>query len=300
MFYIGIDGGGTKTKFVLIDDNKNVINTIEKSTCHFMQVGFDGLEKVLYDGFHELIEGSDIRPNEIKSVCLGLAGYGNVVSVIDEIKKRVKNIFTGIDFILCNDVKIAHAGALGGKSGIVIISGTGSIGYSIKDGIENRIGGWGYQIGDEGSAYWIGKKTLEIFSKQADGRLEKKALYKILREELNIKNDYDIIKYVGDQIKGSRSEIAKFAQYCYKAAEDNDIDAIKIFDDAGFELAQIINALYRNYHDKKVNASYIGGVFKSKEMILKPLIKYLDADIELIEPKFSPEIGAALLAIGGD
>lgn len=299
MFYIGIDGGGTKTKFVLIDDKKNVINSIEKSTCHFMQVGFDGLEKVLYDGFHELIEGAGIRPNEIESACLGLAGYGNVVSVIDEIKKRVKNIFVGIDFLLCSDVKIAHAGALGSKDGIVIISGTGSIGYSVKAEAENRVGGWGYQIGDEGSAYWIGKKTLEVFSKQADGRLEKKAIYRILREELNIENDYDIIKYVGDKLKGDRSEIAKFAQYCYKAAEDNDTDAIKIFDDAGFELAQIINALYRNYHNEKVNASYIGGVFKSKEFVLKPLMKYLDADIELIAPKFMPEIGAALLAAGG-
>ncbi|MGL4109717.1 N-acetylglucosamine kinase [Clostridium sp. LP20] len=296
MFYIGVDGGGTKTRFSLMDEEENIVATVEKGTCHFNQVGFDGLENLLNEGLKELLLKANVKQRDVKRGCLGLAGYGKVKSAIPKIEGIVDRVFKGIEVLLFNDVHIAHAGALAGIDGIVIIAGTGSIGYSLKNGENKRVGGWGYTIGDEGSAYWIGKKAIEYFSKQADGRVAKGRLYDVFREKLELEDDYDLIKYVNEKIKADRGEVARFARICSKAAIDGDINAIDIFNQAGKELSLLINVLAKDFGDNKVVASYIGGVFNSEELILKPLRENIDKGIELVEPKYSPEIGACLLA----
>lgn len=295
MFYVGIDGGGTKTKFTIINEKEEIVNSIEKGTCHYNQIGFDGLERVLTEGIDELIK-NNIDKNEIKGVCLGLAGYGKVKSDAVKVEEIVATIFNGISYKLLNDVQIAHAGALDGKDGIVIIAGTGSIGYSSFKGINHRVGGWGYTIGDEGSAYWIGKKAIQAFSKQADGRLEKGRMYEIFKEELNIDDDYELISYINSEIKADRGEIAKLARICSKAAIEEDNSAKEIFSKAGKELASLINTLAKSINEEEIIASYIGGVFKSEELIIKPIEANLNKNIKLKSPKYSPDVGACLIA----
>ena len=59
-----------------------------------------------------------------------------------------------------------------------------------------RTSGWGYFCGDEGSAFWLGKKAIALFSKQADLRMEKTAIYEIMRSRLRLERDYDLYAYV--------------------------------------------------------------------------------------------------------
>ena len=296
MLYMGIDGGGTKTKFTLINENEEIIASIEKGTCHYNQVGFDGLEKVLREGLEEIINIAKNKEDEIIRGCIGLAGYGKIKSVANNIEEIVKKVFKNIEFTLHNDVMIAHAGALSGEDGIVIIAGTGSIGYSLNKGITNRSGGWGYTIGDEGSAYWIGRKAIECFSKESDGRLVKGSLYTLLKNNLNIQDDYDLITYINEIIKSDRGNMAKIATICCQAANDGDINAKEIFNQAGIELAELINSLLKEFTDDKVVASYIGGVFKAEELILKPIGDNIDNRVILRAPKYPPDIGACLIA----
>lgn len=296
MYYIGIDGGGTKTKFVLVNEENKLISTVEKGTCHFNQVGYDGLQRVLEDGIEELLKEENINRSEIKKVGLGLAGYGKVESIALKIKDAVKKALKDIDFVLNNDVQIAHAGALNEKDGIVVIAGTGSIGYSLNKGENKRVGGFGYTIGDEGSAYWVGRKAVECFSKEADGRYEKGALYTIFKEELALKDDYEIIAYMNEEIKADRREVAKFARFCSKAANEGDKYALDIFNDAGKELASIINTLAKDFKEKEILASYIGGLFRAEDLILNPLRENLNEGIKIVSPVYPPEVGACLLA----
>ncbi|MEG0296919.1 MAG: BadF/BadG/BcrA/BcrD ATPase family protein [Clostridium sp.] len=294
MFYIGIDGGGTKTKFTIINEKEELINSVEKGTCHYNQIGFDGLERVLTEGLNELIKDK-VNKCDISGVCLGLAGYGKVKSDALKVEEIVSKVFEGVPYKLLNDVQIAHAGALAGQDGVVIIAGTGSIGYSLNKGENRRVGGWGYTIGDEGSAYWIGRKSIEAFSKQADGRLEKGKLYENFKEELNLEDDYKMISYINSDIKADRGEVAKFARICSKSAVEGDSTARDIFNNAGEELAGLINVLAKDF-DGKVMASYIGGVFKSEKFIIEPIKNKLNKDIELKDPKYSPDMGACLIA----
>ncbi|WP_373600961.1 N-acetylglucosamine kinase [Paraclostridium bifermentans] len=299
MYYIGVDGGGTKTTFTMIDDRGYKVAQYTTTTTHYEQVGFDGVKEVLTKGLNKLIEISNIEKSDVKSAFLGLPGYGEVKSVAYEIDSIVAEIFESIKFKVGNDVEVGLAGSLAGKSGINIVSGTGSIALG-KDinGKTIRCGGWGDYIGDEGSAHWIGKKTIEVFSKEADRRITRGMIYKTIKEKLNIDDDFEIIDYVLNNIKKDRTQVAQFSKICFESAMKNDKNAIEIFDEAGYELSLLVKMIINELEfNDEIMISYSGGVFKSEDLILNPLKKYLNEyNIKLVKPILGPDMGACLLA----
>ncbi|MEG1311453.1 MAG: BadF/BadG/BcrA/BcrD ATPase family protein [Romboutsia sp.] len=299
MYYIGIDGGGTKTSFTLINQEGFKLGQYIAGTSHYEQIGFEGVENILKEGLNTLISNNDIDKKEIGAIFLGLPGYGEVKSVKLKLDKIVEFVFEGIKFEVGNDVEVGLAGSLAGSDGINIVSGTGSIALG-KDSTGDfiRCGGWGDYIGDEGSAHWIGKKTLEIFSKEADKRIERGDLYDNIKETLNLSDDFDIIDYVLNTLNKDRTKISEFSSICCESAKVGDVNAIKIFEEAAYELGLLVKMIINELKfDGEVLVSYSGGVFKSKEIILNPLKDELkEYNIKLIEPILGPDEGACLLA----
>lgn len=298
MYFLGVDGGGTKTTFTLINEIGEIVYSTTKGTCHFNQIGFEKLEILLREGLNEIVYQANIKEEEIKHSFLGLAGYGKVEEAKPKIENAVKKAFDKLAYTVDSDIRVAIAGALRGRDGINIIAGTGSIGLSINGDKVNRCGGWGASIGDEGSAFWIGKKAIQAFSKECDGRLRKGALYDMFIKELKLEDENKIITFLNDEIKNDRGEVAKLAYLCSLAALKGDENAINIFKEAGEELAEIAKVLLRNFSkDEEVLLSYTGGVFKSGELVLQPirdaLIQY---NVKLIAPALPPHLGACLLA----
>ena len=74
MYFLGVDGGGTKTCFTLINKDGNVISRVIKGPSHPTQIGFDNLEKLLREGLEEIITNNNISYEDIERVTLGLAG----------------------------------------------------------------------------------------------------------------------------------------------------------------------------------------------------------------------------------
>jgi N-acetylglucosamine kinase-like BadF-type ATPase len=300
MYYIGVDGGGTKTTFTMIDNKGVKVAQYTTKTSHYEQIGFNGVESVLREGLNKLIEISGIEKIDIKSAFLGLPGYGEVKSVAVKIDNIVNNVFKDIKSKVGNDVEVGLAGSLAGKEGINIVSGTGSIALGRDSkGNTTRCGGWGDYIGDEGSAHWIGKKTIEVFSKESDKRLERGLIYKNIKSKLNINDDFDIIDYVLNNIKKDRTKIAQFSKICFESAKLNDKNALDIFNEAGYELSLLVKMIINelDFNGEEILISYSGGVFKSEELILSPLKKYLNNyNIKFIKPILGPDMGACLLA----
>lgn len=299
MYYIGIDGGGTKTSFTLINKEGLKLGQYITGTTHYEQIGFEGVENVLKEGFDLLISSLDIDRKDIDAIFLGIPGYGEVKSVKSKLDKIVENLFEDIKFKVGNDVEVGLCGSLAGKYGINIVSGTGSIALG-KDSKGNftRCGGWGDYVGDEGSAYWIGKKTLEVFSKEADKRIERGHLYNNIRETLNLSDDFDIIDYAINTLKKDRTKIAEFSSICCESAKAGDKNAIKIFEDAAYELGLLVKMIINELDfENEVLVSYSGGVFKSDEIILNPLKEELkEYNVKLMKPVLGPDEGACLLA----
>lgn len=290
MYYIGIDGGGTKTKMTLFDEQGQSIKEVILPTIHILTQEQEKCIQILKEGINQL------DPLEEAKVVAGLAGYGQQQAVRKKIETVCQQAFGKRKYAIYSDVHIAMVGALDHKDGIVVISGTGSIALSINHHQMKRCGGWGYQLGDEGSAYWIAKQMLSIYCKQVDGRLNKTVLYDMIMEKCSLQHDYDIITYIND-LKNDRTAIASLAAINGEAAKQNDPYALQIYQKAAVELGSLIKTLASDFSTPFL-VSYIGGVFDhAKDELLKPLQKELELlPCELVSPIHTPEYGAFVLA----
>lgn len=302
--FLGIDGGGTKTEFLLADGNGNILGHTIKGTCHYKQTSFENFECIIRNGISSVCEDANINIGDISYACLGIPGYGEIQNDIVIIDNILKNIFNTVPFVSVNDSVVGWAGSLAGNAGVNIIAGTGSIAFGCNEnGDFSRAGGWGYFCGDEGSAYWIGKKLIEIFAKQSDGRLEKTNIYQIVKNKYELENDFDIIKIILDDMSAERSQIAQIAQLVYDGAKVKDEACLNIYKEAAYEHFLTIKAVMEKLEfdkNKTLLVSYSGGVFKSEDFILKPLndlLKNYCQSIELMKPEFNPAEGAVIYAV---
>ncbi len=236
MLYIGIDGGGTKTKMVLFDENGTRLKELTLPTVHVLTQPQDQAIEILRNGVNQL------DPDYNAIIGAGLAGYGQQKELRDKIQYICKQAFGNRPFVVESDVRIAIEGALDGHDGIVVIAGTGSIALSLKNSKLTRCGGWGYQLGDEGSAYWIAKKMFNTFCKEIDGRLEKTVLYDLIMEECHLDIDYDIITFMNHL---NRTSIASYAYINGLAADKGDPYAIEIYKHAALEINELIQTLFK-------------------------------------------------------
>lgn len=297
-FYLGVDGGGTKTSFYLSNEQGIIQDYFETSTCHINQVGVQGIKDVFNSFLNKHLD------KQISYAVLGIPGYGEADSWDHEIEQCRMECF-GKNSMCINDVKVGWAGSLLCQPGINLVAGTGSIAYGENAlGESARTSGWGHFLGDEGSAFWIGKKGLEIFTKEADGRLEKTPLYYIFKKNLNLLDDKELIDFIYNKINFSRTEIANFSKYVYEAAQGNDSHALEIFNEAGKEISFMVLGILNNIKfSDKVNISYSGGVFKSEDFILNPIKNYLDSFkilYVLSKPELEPGLGAVLYGLKQD
>ncbi|MDO4940515.1 MAG: BadF/BadG/BcrA/BcrD ATPase family protein [Erysipelotrichaceae bacterium] len=302
MYYLGIDGGGTKTKYVLCDKQGNKITSVEGPTSHYLQIGLDGVTSELSKNIDDLCKKANINKDQIVSAFVGAPGYGAIESDMDKINAAVKKALGDISFNIGNDGFNALAGAICGDDGINIVAGTGSIGFGYNSKINATLscGGWLYALGsDEGSGYWFAYELLHEFTRQADGRDEKTPLYYKLREHLNLSSDGEIITIVVEKWKMDRTKVASLASLIDGLYEENDPYVIKIIEKAGKELADIINTLYTKLKfESEIKVSYTGGIFKMGDKILKPLAdNLLPGKMKLVSPVLGPEEGSLILAL---
>ena len=265
-YYIGIDGGGTKTKFDLFDSDKNSIASITMPTIHPAQTSFKEAVSVLTDTKEKLLEKIN-DSDYILKVGAGLGGYG----INADYRKKYA----------------ALLGALAGEDGILMIAGTGSIALAKIGDKTFRCGGFGYRYGDEGSAYSIGKALISRALKEADGRLDKSVISDIVEDYFdNISfNMIATSDFSRDKIAGLAAAASKYLDISESVRD--------IFFAAANEISLHIKAIGKNFEGlKKIKAGYIGGVFKS-EYIIK-CIKEMNPDIELVAPIYPPEKGSIL------
>lgn len=302
MIYLGVDGGGTKTAFILINDTGEVLAQHESSTSYYIGNGIQSVRDIIQRGISEVCLRAAITPGDISYSFLGLPAYGEISTDISALDSIATPVLEPHRYTCDNDMICGWAASLGCRDGINIVSGTGSIAYGEHKGLKARCGGWGEIFSDEGSAYWIGRQSLNLFSRMADGRERKGLFYDLLREEHPFELDLDLCDLVFNKWKGDRSKIASVAVLAAHAASNGDKAAREIFFQAAKELAQLVDALREKLAygpDEIVMTSYSGGVFNSGSTILEAFsfeLSKLNGNYLLCEPTYPPNIGAAVYA----
>lgn len=305
--YLGVDGGGSKTAFCLLDSAGDVLAVTHAPTLCYFGADIAMVGDVLERGLRDVCRAAGTAPSAIDYAFVGIPGYGEVSGDAPALD-AVPRCLLGHDRYECdNDMVAGFAGSLGARDGVTVISGTGSMAYGEHEGAKARVGGWGELFGDEGSAYWIAVEALRATSKMMDGRRAPGQLVAVLRDHLELTVDFDLIDVVLNRWQGQRGKVAALAREVDRAATRGDETALQILDAAGLELARHAHAACRRLGfgaSQQVSVSWSGGVFGS-EIVREAFKVHVLAGQQrcrLVAPKFAPWVGAALYAadLAGD
>jgi N-acetylglucosamine kinase-like BadF-type ATPase len=202
--------------------------------------------------------------------------------------------------VVCGDMVIAHAGALGGGPGVLALAGTGSSILGVgPDGTRAKVGGWGPIYGDEGSAYRIGQMALTAAARAFDGRGPATALSGAVLRALGLRDFKETVRRVYVQGMEPR-EIAALSRVAYEVAESGDEVARAIFQQAGEELAEGVEAAARRLGmaGSELRVSYQGAVLTSCALVRTRFgeeVRRRLPGVSITPPLFEPVVGAYLL-----
>ncbi|WP_374007497.1 BadF/BadG/BcrA/BcrD ATPase family protein [Leifsonia sp. LS-T14] len=299
--FLGIDGGGTKTAFLLLDSDGTVVARSQQPSSDYYRLGVEAVRRTLLEGVEDICRQAGIAPDRLDFTVVGLTGYGEVSADVPVLDGVPRSVLASDRYLCVNDMICGWAGSLCASDGINVVGGTGSMTYGERKGVGVRVGGWGELFGDEGSGYWIATRGLNAFTRMSDGRLPRGPLLELLRNRLGVRNDLDAIGLVLTDWQKERTRIAALSTTVAEAAAAGDAVAAGILTDAGAEFAELVDTtrLALGYEDgEAVAVSYSGGVFRS-EAVLAAFSRSLDAlhdGYDLRVPVFEPDIGAALYA----
>jgi N-acetylglucosamine kinase-like BadF-type ATPase len=300
--YLGVDGGGSKTEFMLIDQSGVILARHQDGPAYYLEIGIDALRAMLTRGIQATLEQASLPAARLTYGFVGLPAYGEDSLLLAELDAVASPTISGGSYRCGNDMVCGWAGALACQDGINMVAGTGSIAYGEFDGRSARGGGWGEVFGDEGSAYWIAREGLTLFSRMSDGRTPRGPLYDLVGEHFGLEHDLDLCAAVNGGARGLRSEFAQLARIVGDAALRGDVAARELFTRGADELAAIIDATRKRLDVPDsfvVPVSYSGGMFTLTELVLKPLQSALDRRghvYNFVAPRMGPAAGAALYA----
>ena len=297
-YFLGIDGGGTKSKCVLVDENINVIFEAYGNASNPLSVGFSKAALSITELIIKTFQSTEVR--KINSIVIGLAGAGRE-NQIEEIKLEILELLSTAKcefdyFSVVSDAAATLEGAFAGKPGAIVIAGTGSIIFG-KDNKNNfyRVGGFGKIIGDEGSGYTIARKGLNTVAKEYDGFKIKTLLTNLLREEYQIGSKEDLV----NKVYSKDFDVAAVARHVIDSAQQGDKHCRRIIREEISQLVSQLDLLKQRINIKVLNVALSGGLagsdnYYSQELERK-ILSTLDG-IVIKKIKYPPEIGAALIA----
>lgn len=291
--YLGVDGGGTKTAFLLDVDGKRFES--KQITIHPKQVTKQQFFEIMKLGVGDVCKEAGISPEEILYTFVAAPGYGQYPDTEAYIDEGIREAIGSDRFTVANDCVNGWAGSLNAKPGINLVLGTGQIGYGVdEEGNSMRSGGWGPLLGDEASGYYIGLKLLNHFTKMSDGRSDKTILYDIIREKLDLKEDMEIIDKAE---KMKRDEIASLSRIFTEALDKEDPYCKDLLEEISKEAADVIDSIIKGLNFKEeVKVSYSGGVFNLGERLINKIEEKSKNKIKIEKPYTDPSEGALILA----
>lgn len=299
-YFLGVDGGGTKTHAIITDANFQIIAEAFSGASNPLRVGMDTAIRNLEAAIFDALKQAHLELADITAAGFGIAGVSHPIHY-HTMKEELTHALGLENLELVTDAKIALTGALDGKPGVIVIAGTGSIAFGLNEtGEDARSGGWGPTFSDEGSGYDIARRALKAIASSFDGRASKTQLATLIYKELGIKDAADLPSVIYDE-NTTPAQIASLARLVSEAAAQGDEVAREILARAGAELGHLAVAVIRRLRMEKLEfrVACIGSVFHAGEFILESFRREILAAAPhavIGEPLHPPTIGAVKIA----
>ena len=300
--FLGIDGGQSHTEAVVADAAGHILGRGRGGPSNHAEQpgGRERLLRAVSDSVANALSSAGLPAiAEVEFVAAHCAMSGGAEYKTEVISRvlRAKQLEVG------HDAPAALWGATGGRPGIVVIAGTGSVAYGEnKRGESAQTGGWGHLLGDEGSGYWLAleaiKRAIAGYESNAGRRkilpnqLEQLALEHFAQSGLRSL----ALAIYGEQF--SRDEVAAFAQVVQEAAMQGCREAQKIVSQGCATLFNLALITARKIHVRQTLLVCVGGVFRGEpaRAAFMGLCKRGWPEASLEQPRFGPSAGALLLA----
>jgi N-acetylglucosamine kinase-like BadF-type ATPase len=295
-YYLGIDGGGTKTTCAVGDESRPLA-TATAGPSNIVRVGEAQARESLQHSVRQACAAAGITPAQISRTCVGGSGAARP-EIAEVVRRSLAEILpTPIDVV--GDMQIALEAAFDTGPGVIVIAGTGSIAYGRdQQGTTVRAGGWGFAIGDEGSAHWIGRAAVSAVLRASDLTAGPESpLAVALLKTWGVTSLTDLAR------AANSIPPPDFAALFPPVAASSDPLATQVLSNAGRELASVaavvIRRLFTKDHAASVPVAMTGGVFRHASLVRQVFyneLRTLDARAELNPQVVDPVEGALRIA----
>jgi len=237
--YIGIDGGGTKSRVRIEDAAGHLLGQAVGGPANIrlsVEGSWKAIHQILVDALNPL--GISLNDKTYRfHAGLGLAGCE--VTEAFQTFINIPHPFTTLKAV--SDAHVACQGAHGGGDGAIIIVGTGVVGYQIEAGKDVKIGGWGFPHDDEGGGAWLGMEATRLAFQWLDHRTEKSPLVEDIFDFF--KNDLDY--FVSWANRANSSEFARLAPLVINHSQREEIAAVRLMKKAAQAVDKIGQGLHK-------------------------------------------------------
>ncbi|MGN1316237.1 MAG: BadF/BadG/BcrA/BcrD ATPase family protein [Acutalibacteraceae bacterium] len=281
-YYIGVDGGGTKTAFALFDENKNVVaqNETEGSNHENLEGAIPQAAGIIANGIKGLLEKAGLKFEDIDGILMGLAGIDHPYQH-DEMQEELKKLgITGCR--IYNDGFIVIKAGVGAGAGIGYNCGTGTCCNCIdSDGNMLQVGGFDVLSADKGNGHWVGAQTFKIMYDELCLGKNKSQITALMGEKAGIKDRDTLLNSIAvleDEEKGEEF-LRKLIVSFFEAANNEDEEALKVIEEMAQRGADFICSHVKNmnFKDDIINIVLSGSIHTKL-----PSYKYTDRMAELV------------------
>ena len=264
-YYLGIDGGGTKTAFALADAYGNTLASTALGASNPNDVGIDAACALLLQGIEQVTAGYDRARISLFAGIAGAATGSNAAQLTDFLRTL------GFGCAVCqSDLALSLAVCLGDADGIAVIMGTGSLAMGRKRDELYRAGGYGYLFGDTGSGFALGQGAILAALQAQDGS----GADTLLRDAVAARcGKAGIVDALSDFYAGGKAEIARYAPLVFEAYDKGDAVAKQILLRNVRAIADNVRALADRIGTSDVRVGLCGGLASAREDAILPLLQ---------------------------
>ncbi len=304
-YYLGIDGGGTQTRALLVDKRGRVQGCGHAGSANRNHYSREQVRAVFQIVLREAL-GTMPLGGTLSTIFLGMGGVSTEADRRD-IAASVRlcpEVEPPVRVIVENDTLVGLTGGLAGRPGLALIAGTGSACFGINARGERWLcGGWGALADDVGSAPWIGLRALQTAVRAEDGRHGPTRLQKIVFDFLHLSEPRQFISRVHNPGL-ERAEMGRLAPLVVEASVQGDVAAEAILREATWELSAMVRVTARHLFGKgDCQMILVGGLALSGPPFQSLLMEQIQLDcpqVSVHAPELSPVQGAALEALRAD
>ena len=284
--FIGIDGGGTKTEFALINEEGKRLNGIVLEGCNPNTVGVKKTLSIIRQGIDFM------RPGEknVAGIYLGCAGLATS-NHADTIRTELEAAYPGIRVGCDTDIRNVIACSSQPDNCLAAICGTGCVVFGYSHGTLHRTGGAGYRFEHSGSGFELGRNAITAALRQRDGTGEETALTELVEGKLGV----PVWDAIQELYSRDNAYIASFAPLVLRAADGGDPVADAILDESVEHMLQLIRtAMTKTPAARTLILS--GSLFTKGESFCERVIRQLPRELSVERISCPPVWGACLMA----